>query len=296
MGNPGPVANVSRPAGGNHPKTAVAFRPEELIIAPFATMAAPLIAITTSELRDANGAVPTPQGEPAQPEMVLGLKYLAAISRAGGVPVVVPPLHDPELLASLLDRASGLVLSGGPDLDPIAYGADRHGRLGPTWRTLDETELALARLADERGLPILGICRGLQTLNVARGGTLYQHLPDQVGEGITHRQETPGGVPTHSVVLDPTGRLAGIVGTTELEVNSFHHQAIDMLGAGLRATGTARDGTIESIEAVDREFMLGVQWHAECLLDDDRQSALFAAFVAAASRYAAPPQPVAQAA
>jgi putative glutamine amidotransferase len=259
-------------------------------------MAAPLIAITTSELRDANGAVPTPEGEPAQQEMVLGMKYLSAIERAGGVPLVVPPLHDPALLAALLDHVGGLVLSGGPDLDPVTYGAERHGRLGPTWRALDEPELTLARLADERGLPILGICRGLQTLNVARGGTLHQHLPERVGEEIAHRQQAAGSLPTHRVTLDGDCRLAEIVGATELAVNSFHHQGIDTLGGGLRATGFAPDGTLESVEALDRDFVLGVQWHAECLIDDDRQSALFAALVAAADRYAATPQSLRQAA
>ena len=257
-------------------------------------MAAPLIAITTSELRDANGAVPTPEGEPAQQEMVLGMKYLTAIERAGGVPLVIPPLHDLALLTTLLDHVGGLVLSGGPDLDPIAYGADRHGRLGPTWRALDEPELALARLADERGLPILGICRGLQTLNVARGGTLHQHLPELVGERIRHRQESSGSQVTHPVALDAGSRLAEIVGTSELGVNSFHHQGIDTLGSGLRAVGFAPDGTIEGVEAFDRDFVLGVQWHAECLIDDDRQSALFAALVAAARRHTAPPEPLRQ--
>jgi putative glutamine amidotransferase len=228
--------------------------------------------------------------------MVLGMKYLTAIERAGGVPLVVPPLRDPALLAALLDHVGGLVLSGGPDLDPVAYGADRHGRLGPTWRALDEPELTLARLADERGLPILGICRGLQTLNVARGGTLHQHLPDLVGDGVRHRQESTASQATHQVALAADSRLAEIVGASELAVNSFHHQGIATLGGGLRATGFAPDGTIESVEALDRDFVLGVQWHAECLIDDDRQSALFAALIAAAHRHAATPQPLRHAA
>jgi putative glutamine amidotransferase len=249
----------------------------------------PLIAVTTSELRAAPGVTPTPEGEPPQTEMALGLKYLRAIELAGGIPVVVPPLRV-DCLEPLLARVGGVCLSGGPDLDPKAYGEPKHEHIGPTWSELDGFELALARAADARGLPILAVCRGTQVLNVARGGSLYQHLPDVVGRAINHRQEKPGREPTHWVtVLRDGTRLSQILGTQRRKVNSFHHQAIATLGEGLVVTSRAGDGTIESVEATDREFVLGVQWHAECLIERPEQAALFEQLVDAARRHEASP-------
>src|SRR3954468_356862 len=137
----------------------------------------PLIGVTTSELRPSALATTRRHGEPAHPEMALGMTYLRTLDAAGAIPVVLPPIGT-EHLAGLLDRLDGLCLSGGPDLDPVAYGApERHIELGPTEPSLDAFELGLARLAVERGLPILAICRGSQALNVACGGTLHQHVP-----------------------------------------------------------------------------------------------------------------------
>ena len=244
----------------------------------------PLIAVTTSELRPNQPVRATPEGDPPQQEMALGLRYLRAIEAAGGVPVVVPPLR-PAAAEQLLERVTGVCLSGGPDLDPVAYGARGHERLGPTWRELDAFELALARAADARDLPILAVCRGLQVLNVARGGTLHQHLPDVVGEEITHRQGEPTGEATHWVTFTGESQVRRILGRSRTKVNSFHHQAVDELGERLAITGRARDGTIESVEATDREFVLGVQWHAECMVARAEHAALFRAFVEAAERY-----------
>jgi putative glutamine amidotransferase len=242
----------------------------------------PLIAVTTSEVRRGEAVAPTPQGEPPQHEMALGLKYLRALELAGAIPIVVPPLSLP-LAAGLLDRVDGLCMSGGPDLDPRAYGERAHSRTGPVESDLDDFELALARDADARGLPILAICRGLQVLNVARGGTLYQHLPD-LGSDINHRQTEGGGETTHGVSFQLSTRIASVLDREQAEVNSFHHQGVALLGEGLVVTGRASDGTVESIEATDREFVLGVQWHAECLVDRPEQAALFRAFVDAAER------------
>ena len=130
---------------------------------------APLIAVTTSEVRASLPAGATPEADPPQHEMVLGLKYLRAIEQAGAIPLVIPPVSQ-AAIESLLDGVHALCLSGGPDIDPVAYGDDRHERLGPTWSDLDSFELALTEAADRRGMPILAICRGLQVLNVARGG------------------------------------------------------------------------------------------------------------------------------
>jgi putative glutamine amidotransferase len=246
--------------------------------------ARPLIAVSTSEMRALESVTPTPQGEPPQEEMALGMKYLRAIEKAGGIPVVIPPLHE-DVLDPLLAKVGGVCLSGGPDLDPVAYGARRHVLTGPTWKDLDDFELALARAADARRLPILAVCRGLQVLNVARGGTLHQHLADVAGERIRHRQGEPGGKPTHWVTLERGSQIRGIVGSRRKMVNSFHHQGVATLGEGLMVTARASDGTVEGIEAVDREFVLGVQWHAECLVDRTEHAAVFSAFVDAAERF-----------
>jgi putative glutamine amidotransferase len=244
----------------------------------------PLIAVTTSEIRASGTVTATPEGEPPQHEMALGLKYLHAIETAGGIPAVVPPLRG-EALDGLLSRVSAVCLSGGPDLDPESYGERRHARTGPTESRLDDFELELARAADARRLPILAICRGLQVLNVARGGTLHQHLPDVVGPAVNHRQPEPGSHLTHWVVLEPSSRVSQVLARRRVKVNSFHHQAVATLGEGLLITGRAGDGTVESVEAVDREFVVGVQWHAECLIDRPGQAGLFRAFIEAARRY-----------
>jgi putative glutamine amidotransferase len=238
----------------------------------------PLIGVTTSELRASSAGTLRRHGDPPHPEMALGMTYLRAITDAGGMPVVLPPLGDAE---ALLERLDGVCLSGGPDLDPEAYGAvERHAELGPTEPDLDAFELALARAADASGVPLLGICRGAQALNVARGGTLHQHVG-------AHRQTEPATATTHSVHVDPGTRLAQLVGTRPLRVNSFHHQAVDVLGRGLRAVARAADGTIEAVEAPGPRFVLGVQWHAEGLVGQPRHRALFEALVAASSAPAA---------
>ena len=206
--------------------------------------------------------------------MALGLTYMRAVELAGGVPVVLPPLENG--LETLLDRLDGICLSGGPDLDPVAYGARAHELLGPTEPALDRFELELARAADAAGLPLLGICRGAQALNVARGGTLHQHVED-------HRQTELATQPVHAVRIAPRSRVSRVMKTRATQVNSFHHQAVDELGHGLVASAWAPDGTIEAIEDRRHAFLLGVQWHAETLVEAPGQLALFRALVEAAS-------------
>jgi putative glutamine amidotransferase len=236
----------------------------------------PLIGVFTAE-RHA-GQLATLQRCDAGParELRLGMPYLRAIELGGGIPVVLAP-ETPELAEAMLDRLDGLCLAGGPDLDPLAYGAgDRHALLGPTDRTVDTAELALARGADARRLPLLGICRGLHAVNVARGGTLHQHVDE-------HRQSAPAPEPVHRVAVAPGSLLAGLTGADALDVNSFHHQAADVLGTGLRASATAPDGTVEALEDPSRPFLLGVQWHAEGMVERPEQLALFAALAKAAA-------------
>jgi putative glutamine amidotransferase len=239
----------------------------------------PLIGVTTSEVRAAERITPTPEGEPRDREMALGLTYLKGLEAAGALPLVMPPLHE-DAIEPLLDRLDGICLSGGPDLDPEAYGARPHPELGPTEPDLDRFELAVARRADAREMPILAICRGTQALNIVRGGALHQHLPE-ISEEISHRQQTPGDQASHPVEIEPGSRLAAALEGTEIDVNSFHHQAIDRLGEGLVVSARAPDGTVEAVEDPSRPFLIGVQWHAETLVHRPYEAALFRHFVAA---------------
>lgn len=245
----------------------------------------PLIGVTTSEVRPAERVNPIAEGEPKAREMALGMPYLRGLEAAGALPMVIPPMEE-EAIEPLLDRLDGLCLSGGPDLDPAAYGADPHDELGPTEPDLDRFELAIARRADAREMPILAICRGTQALNVVRGGALHQHLPE-LSEEIPHRQQTPGTEPSHAVEVEAGSKLAAALGYDELavadglDVNSFHHQAIDRLGEGLKVTARAPDGMIEAVEDPSRGFLVGVQWHAETLVHRPYEANLFRHFVEA---------------
>jgi putative glutamine amidotransferase len=226
------------------------------------------------------------------PAALLPANYLDQVTEAGGIPVLLPPV--PGIAASLA-RLDGLILTGGGDLDPASYGAQRHPRTSRISTERDQAELELLADALAAGLPVLGICRGMQLLNVARGGTLCQHLPD--GTGHAH---TPGTFGRHPVQLDAGSLLAAILspgnGTAAagLTVPTAHHQAIDQLGDGLTATAWSADGVIEAVELAPgpgrHPFTLAVQWHPEAG-DDPR---LISALVAAAAG-AALPAPVGQA-
>jgi putative glutamine amidotransferase len=245
----------------------------------------PLVGVSTSEVRRAADHRVVPQGEPSRRELALGERYLDSVRSAGGLPVILTPVHG-SAIDPLLERLDAVCLSGGPDLHPSAYGAEAHEELGPTEPELDLFELALARRAVRRGLPVLGICRGTQVLNVALGGTLHQHLPD-VATGVEHRQEAPGRQLTHDVALAPDSRLAKLIGRGELGVNSFHHQAPARVGAGLRVVGRAADGTVEAVETTAKGFVFGVQWHAECLVEMPEHFALFEGLVQAGAERSA---------
>jgi putative glutamine amidotransferase len=215
--------------------------------------------------------------------LALGVSYLDAVAAAGGIPVILAPLPARRLEA-IIQRLDGVCLSGGPDVEPACYGSQAHAQLGPTEPEVDLFELGLVRAARRRGLPILAICRGMQVLNVARGGTLVQHLPD-LSEEIAHRQTTPASQPSHGATLAAESRLAAILGMERIEVNSFHHQAIDRLGTGLEPVAWSDDGVVEAVEAPADVFTVGVQWHAECLTERPEQAALFTSLVDAAEEH-----------
>jgi putative glutamine amidotransferase len=248
--------------------------------------AAPLIGVVTHELRaepDPAWAATPGRGERdlAPARLALRLTYTQAVQEAGGLAVVLPAHGYVDDTDGLLDRVDGLFFSGGPDLDPGVYGHERHPLLGPDVdRVSDEYELALLRGAAERDLPVLANCRGMQALNVARGGTLHQHLPDRTG--LEHLQDHAPFAPAHPVVVAPGSLLHELTGGGSLSVNSFHHQAADVIGAGLEVCAQAPDGTVEALWDPAARFCLGVQWHAELLTHDVRHAALVEGLVAAA--------------
>jgi putative glutamine amidotransferase len=244
-------------------------------------MSRPLIGVTVSEVRFKGPAEQIDEGDPSSSEIMLGLGYARAIELGGGIPVAVPVLAL-ESVGALLDHFSGLLISGGPDIDPAFYGAAPSPNLGPVNAAVDELELAICRRADEMGMPMLGICRGAQLLNVARGGTLHQHLPDITDGSIRHRQSEPGAIPTHTVRIAPDSLLAQTTGSDSISVNSFHHQGIERLGQGLRTVACSEDGMIEAVEDGAGGPVLGVQWHAETLTARPEELALFESLVEAA--------------
>lgn len=203
--------------------------------------------------------------------VLLPRSYTDAVLAAGGAPVLLPPA---TASAAAVDRLDAVVLSGGADVDPARYGAPAHPETGPLRDDRDAAELAVLDRALARGVPVLAVCRGLQLLTVALGGTLVQHLPDAVGHhGHNPR---PGVYGTTDVTLVPGSRAAAALGSG-VRARCHHHQAVDRLGDGLVVTGRAGDGTVEAVERAGPGFVLGVQWHPE--QDDPR---LFAALVRAA--------------
>ncbi len=206
--------------------------------------------------------------------------YVSAIEEAGGAPLLFPSLEvhlgDP---GRLLDAVDGLFLPGGRDLDATLYGSEAHPSNDAPLRVRDELEIELTRLARERGMPVLGACRGMQVINVALGGTLEQHLGDRL-DLTPHRAEY-GTHTSHPVAIEPGTLLSSITHELEFDISSHHHQGVDRLGDGLVAAATAPDGVVEAIEATDGAFCLGVQWHPEERLDPEG-IALIRAFVAAA--------------
>lgn len=204
----------------------------------------------------------------------LNQSYSIAVARAGAVPVIVPTAYPGDDPVTLLDRLDGLVLSGGYDCAPCLYGEETLNDTVEIDERRDECELPLIRAAVERGVPTLAICRGIQSLNVALGGTLYQDLPTQQPSDIRHRQTEDRDVTTHSIDVRPESRLASILCGTTMDVNSFHHQAVRTLGAGLRVTACAPDGIVEAVEGIGDAFLVAVQFHPEDLVFRSRGAQL----------------------
>ncbi len=213
--------------------------------------------------------------------------YAEAVEAGGGIPIYIPLIADREYLAALAERLDGLVLSGSnSDLDPVLYGEEPHPRLGAVIPERDETDLLLLEVAEERVIPVLAICFGMQALGVARGGSLIQDIGSQVERPIKHEQGKVFNRPSHWIEIEPDSMLADLAGGRTARVNSSHHQALKDPGRDLRVIARAVDGVIEAVidTRVDR-FVLGVQWHPEIGWEKDRFSkAIFAKFIEAARK------------
>ncbi|MBV9455682.1 MAG: gamma-glutamyl-gamma-aminobutyrate hydrolase family protein [Rubrobacter sp.] len=246
---------------------------------------APLIGVTSTLKEDVELVGERPLGAFVRTD----LDYITGVAQAGGAPVVLPPIA--ETAEEMARRIDGLLLSGGSDLDPGYYGQEPLSELGQTVPERDAFEMACLTYALEECIPVFGICRGMQVLNVALGGTLYQDLPSQLSDGsIAHLQQTPKWQWTHEVEVEEGSATAKILQAITLRVNSYHHQAIKDLAGGLVAVAHAPDGVIEAVEFHDlsERWLVGVQWHAEAMRDAEvcEYRHLFEAHVAAAEQYA----------
>ena len=215
--------------------------------------------------------------------------YVESVIRAGGVPVVLSPLIGAARAAAAVDGVDGLLLTGGEDVDPSLYGVAPSPRLGTVDRNRDLFELAALRAARERLMPVLGICRGIQLINVAFEGTLWQDLPSERAQGVDHNPKTPRDVQSHGIRVAAGSRAAAALGRTDFEANSIHHQAVRELGTGLIATAWASDGLIEAVEGPAKgSWLLAVQWHPEEMSADATapHGGIFRALVAEAARHA----------
>lgn len=229
----------------------------------------PIIGITTECEAD-------PENARTRGNITLNWNYAEQVAQAGGVPLIIPPTADMGVVAGLID---GWLIPGGDDIDASNFGEENHPKvnLGDPARFDGERRLYAAVPKD---MPVFGICYGCQFLNVIRGGSLIQHLPDAVG----HERHHSGGLEKYA--LEATAKLAGVTGVMEIEGKSYHHQAIGRIGGGLNVVARADDNTVEALEAADRPFMIGVQWHPERTPDDPATQNLFKKFVEAARLYA----------
>lgn len=239
-------------------------------------MNSPLIGITAYRRHPAGKAI----------EHSLSEMYVQAVMRAGGVPLLIPVELSAQHAALLTPRLDGLLLSGGGDIQPERYGSQPHPRVASVDPLRDDLEIALVQIAVEQGLPFLGICRGVQVINVALGGTLYEDIASQCANPLRHDNypDIPRDFLAHAVKAEAGSRLAAITGCTRFEVNSLHHQALRNAAPSLKAVAWAPDGVIEAVELPGHPFGLGVQWHPECIPDAPESLPLFKALVQAAAQ------------
>jgi putative glutamine amidotransferase len=238
-------------------------------------MSKPLIGITTRNAKDADG----------HPAVMILHSYVNAVLGAGGLPVPIPAILPDGDLQQLYSRLNGILFSGGGDISLDHFPGSDHPRIGGVDEWRDTTEISLMRAAVEDKKPLLGICRGAQVMNVALGGTLYTHIPDQLKGALDH--DYPGDLRrtiVHPVNVDEESRAAEIFGETLLNVNSLHHQGLKDIAPGLRVAGISPDGLAEVVELPDHPYALAVQWHPEWLTDQPAMQKLFKSFVDSAGK------------
>jgi putative glutamine amidotransferase len=240
-------------------------------------MPTPLIGLTTSRSTNSQGF----------PIITCMESYIQSIVRAGGIPVLIPLGIDEELLSKTLDTVDGVLFTGGGDIHPARFGGADHPKINQVDEDRDRVEMALYRDIIKNRKPFLGVCRGLQVINTASGGSLYTHIADQYSGAMEHYYypEWPYTHLSHFVHVKKKSRLEKITGQTILQVNSLHHQGIDRMAEGFSATALAPDGIIEAIEMNDYPYGLAVQWHPEWLLDHPPMLALFESFIEASKQH-----------
>lgn len=215
----------------------------------------------------------------------VGNTYITSISKAGGIPVIIPVLLNQEQRLRIIELCDGFLFTGGLDISPSYYNEEPHIKLQATNLSMDRTQIPLMQDVIRSQKPVLGICRGHQVLNVACGGSLYQDISEISGTYIKHHQETGNGDVSHQVIIHPDSKLHALFGN-KLMVNSYHHQAVKHLGANLVAVAHSLDGVVEAIEIENYPFGLGIQWHPEAMfgIGDDSMKPIFDAFIKAASK------------
>jgi putative glutamine amidotransferase len=245
----------------------------------------PIIGIPTQTLQSLGGV-----SAEIPPSWVMSQRYVVTLTDAGAIPWLVP-LIDDETLRGVYDSLDGVFLPGGADIDPVSYGTAPHPLCDKTDRERDRVELALARWAIADGKPVLGVCRGMQLINLAAGGTLYQDIAAQLPGSIKHDYFPFGGSNlrrdflAHDVEVAADSQLAGVFGSGALKVNSMHHQGVRDVGTGLAVSAVAPDGLVEGLESVNEHYVMGVQWHPEALTDTQSAARkLFEEFVGVAAR------------
>lgn len=217
--------------------------------------------------------------------------FIDSVVKAGGMPVIIPPVLSEELMARYLDLVAGFVFTGGPDLDPVRYGQERHEKMLPVNPRREEFDIAFMARALRTGKPVVAICLGMQELCVLCGGTLVQDLPSLRPGPIDHKPDMPSSHLTHPVEIEPGTLLASLTGGGSFPANSIHHQSVDSPGGGAIVSARAPDGVVEAIELPGHPFALGIQWHPEALFHEPTHLAIFEGLVRAAM--AGVPQPVA---
>ncbi|WP_241154295.1 gamma-glutamyl-gamma-aminobutyrate hydrolase family protein [Staphylospora marina] len=218
-------------------------------------------------------------------KLTLSRDYSDSVLKAGGLPVMIPLCTDDEVIKRFSEQLDGLILSGGGDIDPTLFEEEPHPGLGEIVPERDEMEIALVRRFVDMNKPVFGICRGCQILNVALGGDMYQDLQAQRACVIQHSQRAPRSHASHSVQIHEGSLLHSILGKTSIKVNSFHHQAVRMVAPGMKISAKSSDEVVEAIESVSGSFVLGVQWHPECMTSSSEEAEkLFEEFVKACGK------------